>query len=79
MSTKIANIYSSFLIWRQKDFILLLACFGLIFYRIAYTAKLIVFRLLFPVALEQNLILSQESLLIFYIPNESISELKVNR
>ena len=31
-----------------------------------------------PVALEQNLTVSQESLLIFYIPNESISELKVN-
>ena len=51
--------------------------------QIAYIAKLIVFLslcpLLFPVVLEQNLILSQESLLIFYIPNESISELKVNR
>ena len=52
-------------------------------YQIAYIAKLIVFlslyRLLFPEALEQNLTLSQESLLIFHIPNESIiSELKVN-
>ena len=56
--------------------------FWLNFYRIAYIDKLIVFpslyRLLFPVALEQNLTVSQESLLIFYIPNESISELKVN-
>ena len=53
------------------------------FYQIAYIAKLIVFLslypLLFPVALEQNLILSQKSLLIFYIPNENISELNVNR
>ena len=52
------------------------------FHRITYIDKLIVFpslyRLLFPVALEQNLTVSQESLLIFYIPNESISELKVN-
>ena len=56
--------------------------FWLNFYQIAYIAKLIVFlslyALLFPVALEQNLILSQESLLIFYIPNESLSELNVN-
>ena len=56
--------------------------FWLNFYQIAYIDKLIVFpslyRLLFPVALEQNLTVSQESLLIFYIPNESISELKVN-
>ena len=52
------------------------------FYQIAQIDKLIVFpslyRLLFPVALEQNLAVNQESLLIFYIPNESISELKVN-
>ena len=52
------------------------------FYQIAQIDKLIVFpslyRLLFPVALEQNLAVNQESLLIFYIPNVSISELKVN-
>ena len=58
-------------------------CVWLNLCQIAYIAKLIVFLslcpLLFPVVLEQNLILSQESLLIFYIPNESISELKVNR
>ena len=52
------------------------------FYHIAQIDKLIVFpslyRLLFPVGLEQNLTVSQESLLIFYIPNQSISELKVN-
>ena len=57
--------------------------FWLTFYQIAYIAKLIVFLLLypllFPVALEQNLVLSQESLLRFYIPNENISELNVNR
>ena len=56
--------------------------FWLNFYQIAYFAKLIVFLslypLLFPAALEQNLILGQESLLIFYIPNENVSELKVN-
>ena len=56
--------------------------FGLNFYQIAYIDKLIVFlsiyRLLFLVALEQNLTVSLESLLIFYIPNESISELNVN-
>ena len=47
-----------------------------------YIDKLIVFpslyRLLFLVALEQNLTVSQESLLIFDIPNEIISELTVN-
>ena len=57
--------------------------FWLNFYQIVYIADLIIFllqyRLLFPVALEQNLTLSQEFSLIFYIPNESISELKVNR
>ena len=57
--------------------------FWLNFYQTVYIAKLTVFlslySLLFPVAPEQNLILSQESLLIFYIPNESISELNVNR
>ena len=56
--------------------------FWLNFNRIAYIDKLIVlpslYRLLFPVALEQNLTVGQESLLIFYIPNESISELNVN-
>ena len=54
--------------------------FWLNFHQIAYIEKLLVFpslyRLLFPVALEQNLTVSQEPLLIFYIPNESISELK---
>ena len=49
--------------------------FWLNFYQITYINKLIVF----PVALEQNLTVSQEFLLIFYIPNESISELNVNR
>ena len=57
--------------------------FWLNFYQIAYIAKLTVFLslypLFFPVALEQSLILSQESLQIFYILNESISELNVNR
>ena len=56
--------------------------FGLNFYQIAYIDKLIVFlsiyRLLFLVALEQNLTVSLESLLIYYIRNESISELNVN-
>ena len=51
--------------------------FWLNFYQIAYIVKLVVFLslypLLLPVALERNLILSQESLLIFYILNESIS------
>ena len=50
-------------------------------YRIAYIDKLIVspslYRLLLPVALEQHLTVSQVSLLIFYIPNKSTSELKV--
>ena len=57
-----------------------ISMFWLNFHQIAYIEKLLVFpslyRLLFPVALEQNLTVSQESLLIFYIPNESISELK---
>ena len=57
--------------------------FWLNFYQIPYIVRLIEFpsfyRFFFPVALEHSLILSQESLLIFYIPNESISELKVNR
>ena len=52
-------------------------------YQIAYIAKLIVFLslypFLFPVALVQNLILNQESLVIFYISNENVSELNVNR
>ena len=50
------------------------------FYEITYIDKLIVSPLyrLFPVGLEQNLTVSQKSLLILYIPNESISELKVN-
>ena len=56
--------------------------FWINFYQIAYTDKFIIFpslyRLLFPVALQQNLTVNQESLLIFYIPNESISELIVN-
>ena len=49
--------------------------FWLNFYQTAYIAKLIIFlslyRLLFPVALEQNLTLSQKSLLTFYIPTFS--------
>ena len=57
--------------------------FWLDFYQIAYSDKPIVFlsiyRFLFTVALEQNRTVSQESFLIFYIPNENISELKVNR
>ena len=56
--------------------------FWLNFYQIVYIDKLIVFPSLyllpFPVVLEQNLTVGQESLLIFYIPNESISEFKVN-
>ena len=71
-----------FLISRDKNFILLLACFGLIFTKSLTLLSLVflsLYRLLFPVALEQNLILSQENLRIFYILNESISELKVNR
>ena len=56
--------------------------FWLNFYQIAYTNNLIVspsiYGLLFPIALEQNLTVSQESVIIFYIPNESVSELKVN-
>ena len=56
--------------------------FWLNLHRIAYIDKLIfspsLYRLLLPVALEQNLTVSQKSLIIFYIPNESISELKVN-
>ena len=55
--------------------------FLLHFYQIACIDKLIVFSsisLLFPIALEQNLTVSQESLLIFWIPNESTSELKIN-
>ena len=71
-----------FLISRDS-FYFAVSMFWLNFFQIAYIAKLIVFlslyRLLVPVALEQNLTLSQESLLIFYIPNESMSELKVYR
>ena len=52
------------------------------FYQIPYFDKLTVFPSLYPllflVALEKNLTLSQESLQIFYIPNENKSELKVN-
>ena len=52
------------------------------FYQIAYIDNLLAFpslyRLLSPVALEQNLTVRQKSLLTFYIANESISELKVN-
>ena len=68
-----------------KKFILLLE--SLNFYQIAYIAKLIdflsLYRILFPVALEPNLTLSQESLLILlhsnsFVKNESISELKIN-
>ena len=71
-----------FLISRDENFILLIACFGLIFSRSLTLLSLVflsLYRLLFSVALEQNLMLSQGSLLIFYIPNEIISELKVNR
>ena len=62
--------------------------FWLNFYQIACITRLIVtisymklslYPLLFLVALEQYLILGQESLVIFYIPNEIISELNVNR
>ena len=57
--------------------------FWLNFYQIAYIAKFILFLslypFLFPVALEQNLMPIQESLLILYIPNENISELNINR
>ena len=80
MSTKIADTFPCFLFPVIKTFAINM--FWLNFYQIAYIDKLIVFpslyRLLFPVALEQNLTVSQESLLIFYFPNESISELKVN-
>ena len=52
------------------------------FHRITYIDKLIVFpslyRLLFPEALDQNLTVSQKSLLTFYIPSVSISEVKTN-
>ena len=55
--------------------------FWLNLHRIAYIDKLTfspsLYRLLLPVALEQNLTVSQVSLLIFYIPNKSTSELKV--
>ena len=71
-----------FLISRDENFILLIACFGLIFSRSLTLLSLVflsLYRLLFSVALEQNLMLSQGSLLIFYIPNEIISELKGNR
>ena len=76
------QIFSRVLISRDKNFYFAISMFWFNFYQIAYIAKLTVFLslypLLIPVALEQNLILSQESLLISYIPNESISELKVN-
>ena len=56
--------------------------FWLVFYQITYFDKFVIFpsiyRFLFPVALEQNLTASQESLPIFYIPNENIPELKGN-
>ena len=71
-----------FLISRDENFILLIACFGLIFSRSLTLLNLVflsLYRLLFSVALEQNLMLSQGYLLMFYIPNEIISELKVNR
>ena len=56
--------------------------FWLNFYQIAYIAKLsfsLTISPSFPRTLEKNLTLSQESLLIFYIPNENISELNVSR
>ena len=71
-----------FLISRDENFILLIACFGLIFSRSLTLLSLVflsLYRFLFSVALEQNLMLSQGYLLMFYIPNEIISELKVNR
>ena len=71
-----------FLISRDENFILLIACFGLIFSRSLTLLSLVflsLYRLLFSVALEQNLMVSQGYLLMFYIPNEIISELKVNR
>ena len=71
-----------FLISRDENFILLIACFGLIFSKSLTLLSLVflsLYRLLFSVALEQNLMLSQGYLLMFYIPNEIISELKVNR
>ena len=85
MSTKIVDIllcFSCFVISHDKNFTLLLAYFGLIFTRSLTLLSLVflpLYHLIFPVALEENLILSQESLLIFYIPNKSISELNVNR
>ena len=70
------QIFSRVLISRDKNFILLLASFGLIFtfyivnfYIVKLTVFLSLYPLLFPVALEHNLILSQESWLIFYIPH----------
>ena len=77
------QIFSSILISRDKNFILLLACFGLIFTRsltwlsLRFFSHYIPFP--FPVALEQNLILRQQSLLIFQSESESISELNINR
>ena len=64
--------FSCDLISIDKDFILLLACFSLIFTRLLTLTSLQFFSLyplLFSIALEQNLILSQESLLMFYIPS----------
>ena len=73
MSTKIAAVFPVIKTFANS-------MFWLNFYQITYIDTLIVFPSIspFPVALEQNLTVGQESLLIFYIPNESISELKVN-
>ena len=60
-----------------------ISMFWLNFYQFAYIGQLRFFislyPLLFSIALEQNVILSQEFLVMFCIPNESISELNVNR
>ena len=67
MSTEIADTEPCYQFPMIKTFAI--SMFWLNFYQIAYIDKLIVFpslyRLLFPVALEQNLTVSQESLLIF--------------
>ena len=68
MSTKIFSRIFNFPRWKRY---FLINMFQLNFYQIAYITKLIVFlslyRLLFPVALEQNLQMSYEYLLIFCI------------
>ena len=80
MSIKVEDTKPCFQFPVIKTFVI--SMFWLNFFQIAYIEKLIVFpllyQLLFSVVLEQNLKVSQESLLIFYIPYESISELKIN-